>query len=130
MLAAHMEYGLGNWTSSAATAEAGLVLHSRFVATLDLDDHRVERMMHELAWVYLAGRDLLPPLGAKVRKLLERAGMWDVVSGSTATTDQRSAEEWLSMVNGQLHGEWMGDMKNEVHIAFVWQTSKTCPTSR
>lgn len=117
-LAAHMDYGLGNWATSAGTAEAGLILHSNLVAALDFDDHRVQRMMYELLWVHTAGKDLAPDLAAKVKNLLERAHMWDVVAEMTSEMEPRSPEEWLDVAAPQLHGEFFGDVKDEVRIAF------------
>ncbi len=118
-IAAHMDYGLGSWFSSAAAAEAGLILHSNLVSTLDLDDHRVERMMYELMWIYLASRDLIPILATKVKHLLELAGMWNEVQGIIAETAPREADEWIDVVRAQLFGEWMGDVKDEWRISFA-----------
>lgn len=117
-LAAHMDYGLGNWATSAGTAEAGLILHSNLVSALDLQDPRIEHMMFELAWVYTAGRGLAPDLAERVKDLLERADMWDAIEEIISGVEPRSPEQWLSMVGPQLHGEFFGDFKDEVHITF------------
>ncbi len=117
-IAAHMDYGLGNWLSSAATAEAGLLLHSNLVAAIDLDDQRVERTMFELMWVYLAGRDLFPPMGAKTKALLEAAGMWETIEEATREAAPKTPSDWLDTAGEQLRGEWMGDLRATLRIAF------------
>ena len=119
-LAAHMDYLLGNWTTSAGTAETGLLLHSNLVLALDLDDSRIQRMAFELAWVYRAGRDLAPDLGKKVKDLLQKAGMWDFVEEELVRdNDGHSPKNWITEVCPQLYGEFFGDSKDELRIRFT-----------
>lgn len=117
-IAAHLDYSLGSWGTSAGTTEAGLILHSNLVSAIDLGDERVERMMYELAWIYMAGLDLVPDLSAKVEQFLVRAGMWDVVVEITSGSEPRTEGEWLELVGPQLHGEFLGDMKDHVRVSF------------
>lgn len=117
-LSAHMDYLLGNWATSAGTAETGLLLHSNLVSALDLDDSQVQRMAFELAWIYKAGRDLAPDLGDRVKDLLLRAGMWNFVEELVQDDDAQSPEYWAAEVCPQLYGEFLGDSRDALRIKF------------
>lgn len=114
----HLDYELGAWASAASLSEVGLRLYADLVAPLDPEDPTVSQVMFQLVRIYLSARDLVPALAERVQALMTEAHMWEEMQEFIEHQESREPEQWLTVSDDSLKGEWLFDLKSRITISF------------